>query len=305
MQAIDIIDEAASRLRMRIESTPILIKNIENEISMLRKKESTAEYVKLNNANNSSNKTFQPNQNQEIKIEKNDVENSPSPSPFISSTLVSNIEAALFSTSSSTSNTTSSPTFISSAEITESAKSDLEPNLESAEYVAPVSTEMGEFLSKRNELTTDWNGIRTKLSNINKIRHFIETLKITLKSAIKAGNYSKVESIERFEIPNKEKEMANIFSSIPTSSPFYYLCDTVTAGEVANILAKNTGIPMGNLLEGTYYHYLLVGKLLCFIDPSNLSYYCVQKECVLLFTIKLFYLSREEHTKRMKFVNYV
>ena len=238
---------------MRIESTPILIKNIEKEISLLRKTESTAEYIKLNNLNNNLNnnsKTNISNQNQEIqsgKNEKVEEEKTSSPSPFISSTLVSNIEAALFSTSSTTS---SSPTFISSAEINESTVGTLEPNLESAEYLAPVSTEMSELQSKRNELFSDWQGIRTKLSNINKIRHFIETLKITLKSAIKAGNYSKVESIERFEIPNKEKEMANIFLSIPTNSPFYYLCDTVTAGEVANILAKNTGIPMGNLLEG-------------------------------------------------------
>ena len=109
---------------------------------------------------------------------------------------------------------------------------------------------MMELTGRRDLLMNEWQSVRNKLNAINKGRLFIENLKISMKNAIKLGNHIKIDSIERFEIPNKEKEMKNIYDSISPNSPFYYLCESVTTTEIANIMAKNTGIPMGNLLEG-------------------------------------------------------
>jgi ATP-dependent Clp protease ATP-binding subunit ClpA len=246
-QAIDIIDEAASRLRMRIESVPLIVKNVENELSVLRKKEATSLYF------NSLNSTGSV---REIKTEKEEIETvviekvqetvSVVTSPFISSAAMAGIESSIFS--SITSTTTSS--IFASKEISEKKETDREPDSEPQAYTAPLSSEMSELLSKRNEMVSEWQTVKGKLGSINKIRHFIESLKVALKSATKLGNHSKVDSLERFEIPNKEKEMVKILASISPDSPFYYLCDAVTGIEIANIMAKNTGIPMGNLLEG-------------------------------------------------------
>ena len=232
---------------MRIESVPLSVRNIENELSVLRKKEATSLY--FNNLNTIGNV-------KEIKTEKEEVETlviekvqetvSVVTSPFISSVAMAGIESSIFSSITSTTNSS----LFASKEINEKKETDREPDSEPPVYTAPLSTEMSELLSKRNEMVSDWQTVKGKLSSINKIRHFIETLKAALKSATKLGNHSKVDSLERFEIPNKEKEMVKILASIPTDSPFYYLCDAVTAPEIANIMAKNTGIPMGNLLEG-------------------------------------------------------
>ena len=122
--------------------------------------------------------------------------------------------------------------------------------IQSEIFVPVLSKEMKGLTLQRNELSTDWKNVRNKLTEINKGRIYIEKLKVSLKSAIKLGNHSRVDTIERIEIPKEENDMINIFKSISSLSPFYYLCDSVTTNEIANIIAKNTGIPMGNLLEG-------------------------------------------------------
>lgn len=296
LQAIDIIDEAASRLRMRVESVPVLVKNIDHEVALLRKKESSYEYRKAAEFRElDANKDIQSGRLHvgEVKETERVI------SPFISSTLIGDIEDVLFSSSTSsssfpssqsstspTSSSTSSPyttpyttknlspsapysppssstpsspssssasTTVDSTtdkrELTE-IDTDADVAIDNTPYLANTSPEMAELLVKRSHLHNEWQGIRAKLANINKMRHAIEALKVSLKSATKLGNHSKIDSIEQFEIPEKESIMTSILSSISPDSPFYYLCDTVTSTEIANIMAKNTGIPMGNLLEG-------------------------------------------------------
>ena len=292
---------------MRVESVPVLVKNIDHEVALLRKKESSYEYRK-------AAEFRELDANKDIQIGRLHVgevkETERVISPFISSTLIGDIEDVLFSssavsssfpssqsstsTSSSTSSSyttayttknlspsapynphsSSSPTSSSSSASTtvdsttdkrESTETeiDTEAAIDNTPYLANTSPEMAELLVKRSHLHNEWQGIRAKLANINKMRHAIEALKVSLKSATKLGNHSKIDSIEQFEIPEKESVMTNILSSISPDSPFYYLCDTVTSTEIANIMAKNTGIPMGNLLEGQCFPVLSCHVMSC------------------------------------------
>ena len=276
---------------MRIESVPLQVKNIDLEVSLLRKKESSYEYRK-----NAEFRELDGNKDIYNGVKVSSVDEVKGAermtSPFISSTLVGDIEDALFATtatsssmpstetstssfysshssyspspsssssSSSSLSSSSSTTVESTIDKKDSLEGEADIPLDSTPYLANMSPEMTELLTKRSHLHTEWQGIRTKLANINTMRRAIEALKIALKSATKLGNHSKIDSIEQFEIPEKESMMTKILASISPDSPFYYLCDTVTSTEIANIMAKNTGIPMGNLLEGTYllsYSYL-------------------------------------------------
>jgi ATP-dependent Clp protease ATP-binding subunit ClpA len=280
---------------MRVESVPVLVKNIDHEVASLRKKESSYEYRKAAEFRElDANKDIQSGRLHVVEVK----ETERVISPFISSTLIGDIEDVLFSSSTvsssfpssqsstSTSSSTSSPyttpyttknlspsaphsphssstpsspssssastTVDSTADKRELSEieTDTDVTIDSTPYLANTSPEMAELLVKRSHLHNEWQGVRAKLANINKMRHAIEALKVSLKSATKLGNHSKIDSIEQFEIPEKESIMTNILSSISPDSPFYYLCDTVTSTEIANIMAKNTGIPMGNLLEG-------------------------------------------------------
>jgi hypothetical protein len=290
---------------MRVESVPVLVKNIDREVALLRKKESSYEYRK-------AAEFRELDANKDIQGGRLHVGEAKEPerviSPFISSTLIGDIEDVLFSSSTSSSSfpssqsstSTSSSTFTSSPYTTPYTTKNLSPSapynphssstpsspssssvsttvdsttdkreltetetdadvaIDNTPYLANTSPEMAELLVKRSHLHNEWQGIRAKLANINKMRLAIEALKVSLKSATKLGNHSKIDSIEQFEIPEKESIMASILSSISPDSPFYYLCDTVTSTEIANIMAKNTGIPMGNLLEGQSCFYYSV-----------------------------------------------
>lgn len=286
---------------MRIESVPLLVKNIDHDVSELRKKESSYEYRK-----NAEFRELDGNKDISNGVKVLSVEDVKGvervTSPLISSTLVGDIEDALFATTATSSSlpslepstssfysshssnlpspsSSSSPspslsssiasstTVESTIDKKESLEVDTDTALDSTPYLANMSPEMTELLIKRSHLHNEWQGIRTKLANINKMRQAIEALKIALKSATKLGNHSKIDSIEQFEIPEKENIMTSILSSISPDSPFYYLCDTVTSTEIANIMAKNTGIPMGNLLEGTFllfYLFMYLHTYLCF-----------------------------------------
>lgn len=310
---------------MRVESVPVLVKNIDHEVASLRKKESSYEYRKAAEFKElDASKDIQSGRLHvgEVKETERVI------SPFISSTLIGDIEDVLFSSSTSSSSfpssqsstSTSSSTFTSSPYTTPYTTKNLSPSapysphssssptspssssasttvestadkrelteietdadvaIDNTPYLANTSPEMAELLVKRSHLHNEWQGIRAKLANINKMRHAIEALKVSLKSATKLGNHSKIDSIEQFEIPEKESIMTSILSSISPDSPFYYLCDTVTSTEIANIMAKNTGIPMGNLLEGRSCPVLFCHSVL----PSQ---FIQQTNCLIKFNL--------------------
>lgn len=320
---------------MRVESVPVLVKNIDHEVALLRKKESSYEYRKAAEFRElDANKDIQGG-----RLHVGDAKETERViSPFISSTLIGDIEDVLFSSSTSSSSfpssqsSTSTSSFTSSSYTTPYTTKDLSPSapysphssstpsssssasttvdsttdkrelieieadtdadiaIDNTPYLANTSPEMAELLVKRSHLHNEWQGIRAKLASINKMRHAIEALKVSLKSATKLGNHSKIDSIEQFEIPEKESIIMSILSSISPDSPFYYLCDTVTSTEIANIMAKNTGIPMGNLLEGQSFlsYPVLSSSLLLCHSILDTSLYCCALSSFIIHHMKYF-----------------
>jgi ATP-dependent Clp protease ATP-binding subunit ClpA len=123
-------------------------------------------------------------------------------------------------------------------------------NLNKNDTSLSLSDTMIELLSEKKEFLSQYNVIRTKLNDINKHRVMIESLKVQLKNVTKLNEYTLMDRLENIDIPNVINTIDNIFNSIDRNSVFYYLCESVTSKDVADILANNTGIPMGNILEG-------------------------------------------------------
>ena len=199
-KAIDILDEAASRIRMLIESTPPVIKEIDDQLAMLR-----------------------------VSRRKDMLANGQAV-PAADATGAA-AEAA--------------------PEIT-AAVTDPETTTDSNSLTS-LPPDMVKLIETKRDLEKQWHAVRSTLKDINDARVGIEALKNDLVEAERIGNYRRVDIIENVDLKAKATFIDDMYHSIEAlgdANPFSTMGRSVTSLEVANIVAANTGIPTGTLMEG-------------------------------------------------------
>jgi len=203
-KAIDILDEAASRIRMLIESTPPVIKEIDDQLTTLR--------------------------------------------------ILRRKEILAGGQATSTADAAAAPPAAAEPEITASVT---DPEVTAAESsgssLSSLPPDMVKLIEKKQDLEKQWHAVRSTLKDINDARVSIEGLKSDLVEAERIGNYRRVDIIENVDLKAKVASIDDMYRSIEAlgdSNPFSTMGRSVTSLEVANIVAANTGIPTGTLMEG-------------------------------------------------------
>lgn len=204
-KAIDIVDEAASRIRMLIESTPPVIRKIDEELEGMRV------------ARNLSRK------------------DDPSSS----------------SKSSSSGGGSSGGSSSGSSSGDAAVAADIDVLTEAADVMEQLPDDMVQLIDTKKDLEKQWQSVRSVLYDINETRSSVEALKTDMATALRAGNHRRVDEIENVLIKEKSRAMDDMYESIASlGNPFATMGRSVTSVEVADIVATNTGIPTGTLLEG-------------------------------------------------------
>ena len=121
----------------------------------------------------------------------------------------------------------------------------------SKDRLAKLSAELAEQKDKFNAMKSRWEAERGSVDEVKKIKGEIERVHGEIEAAQMALEYEKAAKLKYSDLPALEKKLAEAEQRAEKRSTENSLVhDTVTEEEIANIVAKWTGIPVAKLVEG-------------------------------------------------------
>ena len=119
---------------------------------------------------------------------------------------------------------------------------------ESKETREPVERELAEAQERRDGLAARWSKEKEALERVKQVMARIDELKFEAERAERAGDLQRVAEIRYGELPELEHELAERDGSISEAEPM--VKEEVDEDDVAEVVARWTGIPVSRLLEG-------------------------------------------------------
>ena len=117
---------------------------------------------------------------------------------------------------------------------------------ESKERREPVERELAEAKERRNELAARWSREKEALDRVSEIKRKIDELRMEAERAERHGELQRVAEIRYGELPELERELEE--RAEPDGEPM--VKEEVDEDDVAEVVARWTGIPVSRLLEG-------------------------------------------------------
>ena len=121
----------------------------------------------------------------------------------------------------------------------------------SQQRLEKLTAELAELKERANALKAAWQNEKANLTLIGELMEQIEALRIESEQAKRAGNLGRASEIEYGKIPELESQLKTIRETLETDAQgTQMLKERVSAEDIAEIVAKWTGIPVSRLMEG-------------------------------------------------------
>jgi len=117
---------------------------------------------------------------------------------------------------------------------------------ESKERREPVERELAEAKERRDGLAARWSREKEALDRVSEIKRRIDELRMEAERAERHGDLQRVAEIRYGELPELERELEE--RAEPVGEPM--VKEEVDEDDVAEVVARWTGIPVSRLLEG-------------------------------------------------------
>ncbi len=119
------------------------------------------------------------------------------------------------------------------------------------ERLARVNQEIGELATKQSSLNANWQGEKNLLDAINALKVEEEQLGIQISQAERETNLEKAAELQYGRLPKLLRDLEEKEAQLATmlSGGSALLREQVTDADIAEIVAKWTGIPVNRLLE--------------------------------------------------------
>ncbi len=111
-----------------------------------------------------------------------------------------------------------------------------------------IEKELSEKEASRDELLAKWNSEKEILSGLQEERQKIESYKIESQAAERAGDYGKVAELRYGKIAESQKKIDEL-SAKQAEIKDPIVTESVTPRDIAEVVAKWTGIPVAKMLE--------------------------------------------------------
>src|ERR687887_292947 len=108
--------------------------------------------------------------------------------------------------------------------------------------------ELDEAEAVRDELAARWNKEKEALDRVKELTRKIDDLRLEAERAERSGDLQRVAEIRYGELPELERELAERDGAVPEGEPM--VKEEVDEDDVAEVVARWTGIPVSRLLEG-------------------------------------------------------
>jgi len=123
-----------------------------------------------------------------------------------------------------------------------------EKDAESKQRLSDLEEEISRLEREFNDLEEVWKAEKATLQGATKIKEQIERAKLDLEAAQRQQDFAKMSEIQYGTLPELDKQLRAAQEA--ETKGFTLLQDKVTAEEIAEVVARWTGIPVSKMLEG-------------------------------------------------------
>ncbi|HEY2026586.1 MAG TPA: ATP-dependent chaperone ClpB, partial [Gemmatimonadaceae bacterium] len=114
-----------------------------------------------------------------------------------------------------------------------------------------IERELAELKEKSSGMKAQWQKEKEMLSAVGKIKQQIDQARIEAEQAARAGDLAKAAEISYGRIPQLEQQMRDAEARLASAGDRpKYLKEEVTAEDIAEVVARWTGIPVTRMMEG-------------------------------------------------------
>ncbi len=117
------------------------------------------------------------------------------------------------------------------------------------EKLRQLSIEIGNLSVTRDTLTSKWRQEKELVEKVQNAKADIEALKLSAEKAEREGDYGKVAEIRYGKIKDAEKIIEEYSAQLRNSTEKRLLKEEVDAEDIAEAVAKATGIPVSRMLQ--------------------------------------------------------
>ncbi len=113
-----------------------------------------------------------------------------------------------------------------------------------------ISSELAELQAKKDGLMAAWKGEKEMIEKVQEKKEEVESLRFEADQAERKGDYGRVAEIRYGKIIGMEKEIADLKNQIEQKrSKGSLVQEEVRSEDIAEVVAKWTGIPVSRMLE--------------------------------------------------------
>ncbi|MEW9572366.1 ATP-dependent chaperone ClpB [Rhodanobacter sp. Si-c] len=123
-----------------------------------------------------------------------------------------------------------------------------EKDSESKQRLADLEADIAKLEREFSDLNEVWKSEKAALQGATKVKEQIEAARLELETAQRRQDYAKMSEIQYGKLPELEKQLAA--AQAAETQEFTLVQDKVTAEEIAEVVARWTGIPVAKMLEG-------------------------------------------------------
>ncbi|MBX3725478.1 MAG: ATP-dependent chaperone ClpB [Xanthomonadales bacterium] len=123
-----------------------------------------------------------------------------------------------------------------------------EKDAASQQRLADLEGDIADLEREFSDLEEVWKGEKAAVQGVTRIKEEIEQARIALDRALREGDYATAGQLQHSRLPELEAQLASAHKA--ETEGFRLLQDKVTAEEIAQVVARWTGIPVSKMLEG-------------------------------------------------------
>ena len=123
-----------------------------------------------------------------------------------------------------------------------------EKDSESKQRLADLETDIDKLEREFSDLNEVWKSEKAALQGTTKVKEQIEQAHQQLEAAQRTQDYARMSEIQYGKLPELEKQLAA--AQAAETQDFKLVQTRVTAEEIAEVVARWTGIPVSKMLEG-------------------------------------------------------
>ena len=120
----------------------------------------------------------------------------------------------------------------------------------SKQRLATLEKEMAELRDSFNSKKAQWENEKNAVNKVQSLRAEVESTKAEIEKATRTGDYAKAGELQYGKLPTLQKQLEEEEKIAEAKKESSLLRDRVTEEEIANIVARWTGIPVSKLVEG-------------------------------------------------------